>query len=386
MITGDLFEHKEVDPYTFDLAAAGLRKLRDRRIPVFAIEGNHEKFLRHGARTWLWYLNREGLLNLLDVGHQTGEVSLDPWSSERRAGAYFDLDGIRIFGVGYYGARLPQIIEQLVEKARDLPAAGVRYSICMLHTGVDDKVDYNFSGATASDVLALAPLVDYVALGHVHHQFHLPDDPDERPQVFSPGALENWSVREVGRTKGLYDVRVDTDLPEKHDVRHVPDATFRRDYLRLRLDAGDCTTPDALRAKLGQLVASETKGAQRPLVEVKVVGALRFERALFDHAELERIVRDGLDCLFARVILEAQTPGLSERSTAGMARTRAEIEADVLRELIGRYDEFAPFAAGLSELAVTLKSRSLEGVSDEDIVDRLSAELERLGALADAGA
>ena len=120
LIAGDLFEQKNVDPETFNVAATGLRRLSKAGIPVFAIEGNHEKFLRHGAKTWIWYLQRQGLLHLLDITREPDGIGVRPWQAET-GGTYFDLDGVRIFGIGYYGARLPEIVRRFAELAADLP-------------------------------------------------------------------------------------------------------------------------------------------------------------------------------------------------------------------------------------------------------------------------
>jgi len=99
LIAGDLFEQKTVDPETFNIAATGLRRLADANVPVFAIEGNHDKFLRHGAKTWVWYLGQQGLLHLLDIVDEDGTVAIRPWCSDT-GGTYVDLDGVRIFGIG----------------------------------------------------------------------------------------------------------------------------------------------------------------------------------------------------------------------------------------------------------------------------------------------
>ena len=379
LLAGDLFEQKAVDPETFNVAAVGLTRLRDAGIPVFAIEGNHEKFLRQRGRTWIWYLSQLRLLRLLDVFGSGNEVELRPWDVSRRHGSYFDLDGIRIFGVSYYGARLPQILEAFVRSAGEIDRTEIDYSICMLHTGVDDKVDYNHSGASAADIYRLRGLIDYVAVGHIHHQFAIPEGEDESPWIFSSGAFENWSANEVGRQKGLYEVTIDPSLPGGHAAQHR-DVTGRRAYFRLKVDAGKCPTPDELQTAVAETVRTEIpRNSERPIVELRVSGLLRFERSLFDAAEIERIIRDEIDPLVVRVMLEAQPPRLLDAASPALRKTRAEIEKDVLNEILGSVEAFPGFEGPLAEIASTLKTRALQGEDPNSLLDWLDGRLDEAG-------
>ena len=381
LIAGDLFERKTVDPETFNVAATGLRRLSRAGIPVFAIEGNHEKFLRHGAKTWVWYLERQGLLRSLDITREPDDVGVRPWRAET-GGTYFDLDGLRIFGIGYYGARLPEIVRRFAELAADLPSSGVEHSICLLHTGVDDKVDYLHSGCTAAELFVLRGLIDYVALGHVHHAFTLPDGTQEEPLLFSPGALENWSSREVGRRKGFYDVTVDTTASPKQQARLISNVAFSRKYLKLEIKVGSHATPEELAQAVAKLANDHLESrSERPVVELRLTGLLRFERGLVDPRLYERILSEKLDCLIARVVLDTENRQLGEPTASDIQQTRSEIERSVLTRMFEKYDEFAPHAADLAALAARLKSQSIQSESPESLLEILTSGLERAGIL-----
>ena len=381
LIAGDLFEQKTVDPETFNVAATGLRRLADAGIPVFAIEGNHEKFLRHGARTWVWYLGRQGLLHLLDITREPDGVGVRPWRAET-GGTYFDLNGVRIFGIGYYGARLPEIVGRFAGLAAELPSSSIEHSICLLHTGVDDKVDYLHSGCTAAELLVLRGIIDYVALGHVHHAFSLPDGEDEESLLFSPGALENWSSREVGRRKGFYDVAVDTTGSPMQRARLVSDVAFSRKYLKLRVEVGAYSTPGELAEAVAKLADGHLESrSERPIVELRLSGLLRFERGLVEPRLYEQILYEKLDCLIARVVLDTENRQLGESRASDLERTRSEIERSVLTQMFEKYDEFAPHAGKLAAVAARLKSQSTQSESPESLLDSLTSELERAGIL-----
>ncbi len=381
LIAGDLFEQKTVDPETFNVAATGLQRLSRAGIPVFAIEGNHEKFLRHGAKTWVWYLQRQGLLHLLDITREQDGVGVRPWRAES-GGTYFDLDGVRIFGIGYYGARLPEIVRRFARLAADLPSSGVEHSICLLHTGVDDKVDYLHSGCTADELLVLRGLINYVALGHVHHAFSLPDGTDEEPLLFSPGALENWSSREVGRRKGFYDVTVDTAASPKQQARLIGNVAFSRKYLKLEIEVGSYVTPEELAQAISKLADAHVESrSERPIVELRLTGLLRFERGLVDPRLYERVLHEKLDCLIARVVLDTENRQLGDPMTSDLQQTRSEIERSVLTQMFEKYDEFAPHAAELAALAARLKSQSIQSESPESLLEILTSGLGRAGIL-----
>ena len=381
VIAGDLFEQKTVDPETFNVASAGLRRLAEANIPVFAIEGNHEKFLRHGARTWVWYLGQQGLLRLLDIGHENGEVAIRPWRADT-GGTYFDLDGVRIFGIGYYGARLPRIVGRFADLAAEIPSSGIEHSICLLHTGVDDKVDYLHSGCTAAELLVLDRVIDYVALGHVHHHFSLPDGPDDEPLLFNPGALENWSSREVGQAKGFFDVAVDTTATPKQRARHVSDVAFCRKYLKLEIDVSMYSAPDELAEAIAACAETHLGlRSDRPIVELRLAGLLRFERGLIEPALYETILKEKLDSLVSRVVLDTVRREIGDSGASDLERTRGDIEADVLKQIFEQYDDFAPHADKLAAVASRLKSESIQSDSPESLVEALTSELERAGIL-----
>ena len=381
LIAGDLFEQKTVDPETFNVAATGLQRLFRAGIPVFAIEGNHEKFLRHGAKTWVWYLQRQGLLHLLDITSEPDGIGVRPWQAET-GGTYFDLNGVRIFGMGYYGARLPEIIRLFAGLAAELPSSGVEHSICLLHTGVDDKVDYLHSGCTADELLVLRGLIDYVALGHIHHAFTLPDGKEDEPLLFSPGALENWSSREVGRRKGFYDVTVDTTASSRQQARLISNVAFSRKYLKLEIEVASYATPDQLAQAICKLADDQVESrSERPIVELRLSGLLRFERGLVEPRLYERVLHEKLDCLIARVVLDTENRQLGDPMASDLQQTRSEIERSVLTQMFEKYDEFAPHAAELAALAARLKTQSIQSESPESLLEILTSGLGRAGIL-----
>ena len=66
LISGDLFEHRNIKPAILNHAQLCLQLLHDANIPVLAIEGNHDNAPYGTKSSWLRYLSDWGLLKLLE--------------------------------------------------------------------------------------------------------------------------------------------------------------------------------------------------------------------------------------------------------------------------------------------------------------------------------
>src|SRR5947199_9822411 len=65
VIAGDLFNKRAIDAQTLIHAIEGLKKLKDKGIPVIAIEGNHDRSYYRDGTSWLQFLYYKGYLILL---------------------------------------------------------------------------------------------------------------------------------------------------------------------------------------------------------------------------------------------------------------------------------------------------------------------------------
>src|SRR5436190_14228041 len=113
VIAGDLFNKRAIDAQTLIHAIEGLRKLKDRNIPVIAIEGNHDRSYYREGISWLQFLCYQGYLMLLEPSMQDGAPVLAPWHPEKMIGAYVDLLGgrLRIYGIHWQGAGTARALE-----------------------------------------------------------------------------------------------------------------------------------------------------------------------------------------------------------------------------------------------------------------------------------
>src|SRR5438045_3539547 len=91
VIAGDLFNKRAIDAQTLIHAIEGLRKLKDRNIPVIAIEGNHDRSYYREGISWLQFLCYQEYITLLTPVMEDGAPRLTPWNKENMQGAYIDL-------------------------------------------------------------------------------------------------------------------------------------------------------------------------------------------------------------------------------------------------------------------------------------------------------
>src|SRR2546423_14689169 len=141
LIAGDFFDRRNIDPQTMNHALAGLQLLKDARIPVVVIEGNHDRRDAVSPYSWMRSFSQAGFLVLLEpVADDESPVSFAPWDEETREGSYIDIKGARIFGTHWYGTSANAamgILADALRRARDES----QFHILMLHTDVEGQLN-----------------------------------------------------------------------------------------------------------------------------------------------------------------------------------------------------------------------------------------------------
>ena len=364
LLAGDFFEKRSVDPLAMRQAVAGLQRLHDAHIPVIAVEGNHERAHYRDQYSWLEFLDAIGLITLLDPRIEDGHLHLEPYAPET-GGAFVDLPGgVRVYGIKYYGASTDRVLGLFGQAVAELAGPPPAYSILLLHAGLEGILP-RCSGALSRQ--AVAPLrsqINYLALGHIHKPYEVDG------WIYNPGSLETWAMDEVAWTdRGYYIVDLKSHSPMTHQARLV--ATPRRHFVRLRLEVDRYLTPEALyqgiRARLP--APSTAPAGAEPVVELTLTGSLAFDRLDLDLGRIESLIAEAYRPLLTRV--QNATVPAQGSVTAGSWMTRAELEHDVLRELIERDSRYRPAAAEWAAVALELKRKALAGESPAVILDYL---------------
>jgi DNA repair exonuclease SbcCD nuclease subunit len=322
LLAGDLFDRPQVEPPHLRQAQRVLALLREARIPVVAIEGNHDKaFLSTDAPTWLDYLAQDELLVLLRPRFDASGALLDPWDAGQKRGAWIEIGGVTFTGAGYLGAATPHKVRQIVEKLD----AG-KMNVLLLHAGPDYFVGEG-GGFSADDLRAIREKVRYLALGHIH-----------RPMLYdgwacNPGSPENCELREALYPEQGYAL---VEIGSEVAVRIASNP--RRPSLHLELDC----TPFGNKLKdgaaaLGKAAVKLLAAHQAPpnaAVEFRLTGQINLNRIALDAEALSRAIEQAAGV--AAVCLNPTALNLGDGSLphATPAISREELERAALRELI----------------------------------------------------
>jgi DNA repair exonuclease SbcCD nuclease subunit len=364
LLAGDLFEKRRVDPLAMRVAIDGLERLRDTKIPVLAVEGNHERSYYRDQYTWVDFLDAMGYIQLLDPRFEDGQAALEPCGETR--GAYVDLPGgVRVYGLRYYGASTDKVFSLFADALAETDHRHVEFTILMAHAGVEGQLP-RFSGTLTYN--ALAPLrdqVDYLALGHIHKPYELDG------WIYNPGSPETCGMDEVAWSeRGYYLVEIEPGKsPSHHAELIVPP---RRPFRRLRLEVDGFTDPNQLYDGVRALVRREDDSITRDpqsVVELTLGGVLPFNRFDLDLDYVQALLEEAWSPLITRVRNKA-TPSEFEIDVDTEA-ARPELERGIIQELLERDARFRPAAEAWTKVTLDLKRAVLEGSPPQAVIDAL---------------
>ncbi len=395
LIAGDLFNKRAIDALTLTQAYESLQKLKERGIPVVAIEGNHDRSYYRDGMSWLKFLARQKLLVLLNPVIRDGEPVLAPWNPDTLLGAYFELsDGasrLRVYGLPWFGASTARVVETFASALRRASAEeareGVEYRVLLMHTGVDGVVPQLHGLPTRAQLEPLHGLVDYLALGHVHKPYEMDG------WIYNPGSTETCSAEEAQwKDRGYYHVEVNTEgiaangqevTDRKHLAQHL--VNRRRPFHRFIFRVDGLGEPSRLIERFEEFcrhqAAEMSGGSQPPVIEVILNGVLGFDAGSLDRQRLEEIMRAHFRPLIARlhnltrdVAFDPDDEGLDGRDRS----TRSQLEQKIFQELLARDDRYRPRADEWAKLLAELKQLALDGEESVGIVARLREARARL--------
>ena len=372
VLAGDLFQRRAIDPPTLIQAIIGLKQLKEAGIPVLAVEGNHERAHYRDVFSWVDFLADQGYLAMLNPTFEESKLVLTPWDGVN--GAYVDLPPsgqgktghpVRVYGVKYYGSSTERVVKGLVDALAEMDHSQIEFVILIMHAGLDDVLDHHSATVSHRSLAPLKDYVNYLALGHIHKPYQ------REGWIYNPGSPETCSLAEVDWTdRGYYLVEIDTDDSPKHRGRLI--ASPRRSFRRLRLKVDACARPEDLYQRAEQMAKAEAaKGpTDKPVVELALEGVLPFSPQDLDSTRLQAIVQAALDPLLVR--FNNRTVPTEYEVSGDEAQSRAELERQVVQELLERDARYRPSAGAWTDLLLDVKRLVLEGTSPETIVGYLS--------------
>jgi len=322
LISGDIFHGREPGPRAFRQAVHCLSIVKRAGLPALAIAGNHDRGWR-SRTSWLHVLADMGLIQLLDITIANGKVLWD--------GAIAEALDFRVVGIPYLGGSLPNLLPSLRTYLLGLDP---KPTILMLHTDIAGIVPGFAATLTAADLEPLASSVSYVALGHLHVPFLLPDA--DHVYLGNPGALEAQSVAEGNDAGFVLDVILRDGGAA---VTPIPYENRRR-YMNLHIEADGLSMEqivlavehEADRGLDGRALAKE------PIVNVYLSGRLAFDAAELDIEAIRKAVtrRPVLHCL----IKDNTTPKDAETDAHDESLSRQDLEHAILSQRMAGNERF----------------------------------------------
>ncbi|QWV95564.1 exonuclease SbcCD subunit D [Geomonas oryzisoli] len=366
LIGGDLFHTGQILPKTFAKTIEILQPLKDAGIPCLAVEGNHDWIHRRDSVSWMEALSQLGYISLLRPSRSAdGGYLFEPFDAEQGTGGHIEVSGVNIYGLGYIGSQAGNHVPRICE------AIATKRNILLFHVGVWTYSPVEIGNIKPEEAQPLAACFDYVALGHGHKPY-IVNDANGRPYAFNPGSPDCVNFGEERYDKGYYVVTLAPDGAVAHEFRRTSPRPML--VVTANLDgAGNAT--DALELFKSQM-AEKLAGSgdeRAPLVEVRLAGKVCFHPFELSRDRLRASLCEVCEPLHLEIKnhLSLVAGGSGEEK---VKKSLAEIERDVLGELIGANSHYQGRVDELTRLSLALRDLVLKGdVEGEELLSLLSS-------------
>ena len=365
LIGGDLFHTGQILPRTFAKTIETLQPLKDAGIPCLAVEGNHDWIHRRDSVSWMEALSQLGYLCLLRPGRTPeGGYRFDPFDPEQGAGGHIEINGVHIYGLGYIGSQAGSHVPRICE------AIATSRNILLFHVGVWSYSPVEIGNIRPEEAEPLAERFDYVALGHGHKPY-IVQTAKGRPYAFNPGSPDCVNFGEERYDKGYYLVTLGKD-GVVHEFR--PSSPRPMYVLTVDLDgAGNSGEAlDRFAARMREKLP-ESAEPRLPLVEVRLIGKVGFHPFELSRERLRLALLEICQPLHLELknhLSQVAGGGGEEK----VKKSLAEIERDVLGELIQSKSEYQGREEELVRLCLAMRDLVLKGdVEGEELLELLQS-------------
>lgn len=368
LIGGDLFHVGQILPRTFARTIQALQPLKDAGIPCVAIEGNHDWIHRRDSISWMEALSQMGYLNLLRPERtEDGGYQFLPFDSVEGCGGHLQIADLNIYGLGYIGAQAGAHVERICR------AVETKNNILLFHVGIWSYSPVEIGNMKLEEAHPLAEKFGYVALGHGHKPYVV-ETPSGVPYAYNPGSPDRVNFGEQKYAKGYY-------LVEHHSGDFSAEfiATSPRPMLVPTIDLDGCDNAEEAVAKFTEHIAELLQGVhdeRQPLLELKLTGRVGFHPFEMGRERLSIALLELCEPLHLEIKNHLSLISCSS-SEDNANKSLAEIETDVLQELISASSEYQGQEEQLARLALLMRDLVQKGDVDGDELLALLAEDEQ---------
>jgi exonuclease SbcD len=366
LIGGDLFHVGQILPRTFAKTIETLQPLKDANIPCIAIEGNHDWIHRRDSISWMEALSQMGYIKLLRPSRtEEGDYRFDYFDEESGMGGHIEIDGLNIYGLGYIGAQAGGHVERICE------AVTTKNNLLLFHVGIWTFSPVEIGNMKPEDSHPLAETFDYVALGHGHKPY-IVATPEGKDYAYNPGSPEQVNFGEQKYDKGYYSITV-SDSEYAVEFKD----TSPRPMFDMTVDLDGAEDAEGALLKFAEQVKAQlpdTDDERQPLLQLKLVGRVKFHPFELGRERLKITLEEIANPLHVEIKnhLSLVTNTGGEET---VKKSLAEIEYDVLKELIGANSEYQGREEELSKLSLQIRDLVLRGdVEDDELLGLLDGE------------
>lgn len=357
LISGDLFHNGQILPRTFARTIEVLSPLKDASIPCICVEGNHDWIHRRENISWMEALSEMGYIRLLrPTRTEDGGYCFDSFDQESGVGGYMEIGPLNIYGLGYIGAHAGRHVDRVCEAVR------TENNLLLFHVGIWKYSPVEIGNMTLTEAHGLADTFSYVALGHGHKPYSV-ETPDAKPYGYNPGAPERVNFGEQKYDKGYYFV---TTMDNEFNVEFRE--TDLRPMLVETIQLGGCGDVEealkSFRRQVGDMV-TEPEDDRSPLLELKLVGRVGFHPFELGRERLRLVLNELINPLHVEIKnhLSLVSKRKGEKS---IHKSLAQIEKEVLRELVDTHSEYKGREEELTRLSLSIRDLVLKGDVDGD--------------------
>jgi len=354
IIAGDFFNKKQIDPDALEGAIEVLSILKDAKIDVIVIEGNHDTSIYSEENSWLYFLSRKDYVKLLQTKFDKGEPVISKWDKVSKVGSYTDYGDIRIFGVGYLGASTKKKIE-LLEPHLKLS----NFNIMMLHASINSMLYSDLGGIKKEEIEILKNKINYLALGHIHKKYELDN------WILNPGSLENWRIDEATHQKGFFHVKLESNKIK--EVVFIESKT--RPVYKWDVNISNCKdTNDVYKAVIDFIDKNKPskEPTERPIVSLTYVGKVDFSTLQIDNEFIKKEVEEKLNPLVCEIKDGANV--LTSTGKVVVLPNKHKIEEEEIGKLIDLHPEYKKKKDLMTKLVLSFKQKVLAGTNEEELV------------------
>lgn len=362
VISGDFFDKKQIDPDSLEGAISILSLLREAKIDVLVIEGNHDASIYSEENSWLYFLSKNSYLKLLQTKFSNGEPVISEWDNELKIGSYIDYGNIRVFGVGYLGASTKKKIELIGSKL-----AKNKFNIMLLHASVNAMMHLDLGGVKKEDLMILKDKIDYLALGHIHQKQEIDN------WIFNPGSLENWRLEESNHKKGFFHVILESDKIEEIIFKE----SKKRPVYLWKIDISGCKDcNDVYKRVLKYANENKLNTKERPIISITFIGKVEFSTIQIDNEFIKKEIEERFNPLICEIKDGANI--LMSNGKVTILPNRTEIEREEIGKIIDLYPEYKKKKDELISLVLSFKTKALTEFEDDDLIELIKSNISEL--------